>query len=266
MERNILITIEYDGSAYSGWQIQPNVPTVQGEVQNALRRVLGRDIKINGTSRTDAGVHALGQRASFHLEPGIPTERIAFALNNALPGDIRIVSAEEKEADFHARFSAKGKKYIYRMKHHVSAFESRYFYGVEEGLDMDAVHEAAKIIEGTHDFKCFEAAGADPKDSTVRTIWSLTMDRVREDGAVCGGADRSAGYDLVVMGDGFLYNMVRIITGTLVDVGRGRIGAGDIYEMLEKKDRTLAGHTAPPEGLYLAEVFYGEDDQWKTHV
>ena len=260
MDRNILITIEYDGGAYSGWQIQPNVPTVQGEIQNALRRVLGRDIKINGTSRTDAGVHALGQRASFVLEPGIPTERIAFALNNALPKDIRILKAEEKDADFHARFSARGKKYIYRMKNRASAFDARYYYEVEAGLDMDAVHEAAKIIEGTHDFKCFEAAGADPKDSTVRTIWSLTMDETHSD------AKQPDGYELVVTGDGFLYNMVRIITGTLVDVGRGRLSAEDIYEMLEKKDRTLAGHTAPPEGLYLAEVFYGEDDQWKTHV
>lgn len=260
MDRNILITIEYDGGAYSGWQIQPNVPTVQGEIQNALRRVLGRDIKINGTSRTDAGVHALGQRASFHIEPGIPTERIPYALNNALPKDIRIIAAEEKEADFHARFSAVGKKYIYRMKHRVSAFDARYFYEVEDGLDMDAVREAAKIICGTHDFKCFEAAGADPKDSTVRTIYSLSMEPASY------GGDAPDGYELVVMGDGFLYNMVRIITGTLIDTGRGRLSAGDIYEMLEKKDRTLAGHTAPPEGLYLAEVFYGEDDQWKTHA
>ena len=262
--RNILLTIEYDGSAYSGWQIQPNVPTVQGEIEKALRRAMDRDIRISGTSRTDAGVHAFGQRASMLIEDGIPLERIPLAVNNALPPDIRIVSAEQKDEDFHARFSASGKKYVYKMKHHPSAFDARYYYEVEPGLDMEKIAKAAEIIRGTHDFKCFEAAGSDIRESTVRTIWFLEMKpECFKDPTGCGADE---GYELVVKGDGFLYNMVRIITGTLIDVGRGRIPVDEIYEMLEKGDRTLAGHTAPPQGLYLAEVFYGEDDQWKTHA
>ncbi len=247
-DRNILITIGYDGADYYGWQIQPDRRTVQGEIQKALRRVLGREIKISGTSRTDAGVHALGQRAGFTLEDGLPTERIATVLNNTLPGDIRILRAEEKPAGFHARYSAVGKKYIYRMKHELSPFDARYYCRVEKGLDMDAVRESASVIKGTHDFKCFEASGGNERQSTVRTISGLSMEETEN------------GYELVVSGDGFLYNMVRIITGTLVDAGRGRTGPSRIKEMLMEKDRRLAGRTMPPQGLYLAEVYYLEED------
>lgn len=250
MERNILLKIEYDGGAYCGWQIQPNVTTVQGEVEKALRRTTGYDIHINGTSRTDAGVHALGQMASFKTECAIPVGRIAFAVNNALPPDIRIVSAKEMPDDFHARFSAVGKQYIYRMKEKVGAFESRYYYEVPAGLDLEKMQRAAAYIKGTHDFKCFQAAGSDIKDSTVRTIFDISIDKVRE------GIDGENEYTLVVSGDGFLYNMVRIITGTLVDAGRGRIEPDELPRIIESRDRTLAGHTAPPQGLYLAEVYY----------
>lgn len=265
MERNILLKIEYDGGAYCGWQIQPNVITVQGEVEKALRRTTGYDIHINGTSRTDAGVHALGQMASFKTECAIPTDRIAFAVNNALPGDIRILSAKEMPEDFHARFSAVGKKYIYRMKEKVGAFESRYYYEVPAGLDLEKMQRATAYIKGTHDFKCFQAAGSDIKDSTVRTIFDISIERR----CLCADEidaprDERAGdpestqseYTLVVSGDGFLYNMVRIITGTLVDAGRGRIEPDELPRIIESRDRTLAGHTAPPQGLYLAEVYY----------
>ncbi|MBQ9179932.1 MAG: tRNA pseudouridine(38-40) synthase TruA [Firmicutes bacterium] len=250
--RNILIKIEYDGSAYSGWQIQPAVPTVQGEIERALRQTLGRDIQINGTSRTDAGVHALGQCASFEIEEGIPTERIPYALNNALPGDIRILSAEEMPEDFHARFSSKGKTYIYKMKEQVSAFESRYCYEVPEGMDFEAMQKAAAYIKGEHDFKCFQASGSDEKLTTVRTIFDIQVLK-NEPG------DSNIEYELIVSGDGFLYNMVRIITGTLVDVGAGKIPPENLPEIIESKDRTRAGHTAPPQGLYLAKVYYGDE-------
>lgn len=250
MERNILLKIEYDGGAYCGWQIQPNVVTVQGEVEKALRRTTGYDIHINGTSRTDAGVHALGQMASFKTECAIPVSRIAFAVNNALPPDIRIVSAKEMPDDFHARFSAVGKKYIYRMKEKVGAFESRYYYEVPAGLDLEKMQRAAAYIKGTHDFKCFQAAGSDIKDSTVRTIFDISIERS------CVHSNSLNEYTLVVSGDGFLYNMVRIITGTLVDAGRGRIEPDELPRIIESRDRTLAGHTAPPQGLYLAEVYY----------
>ena len=250
MERNILLKIEYDGGAYCGWQIQPNVTTVQGEVEKALRRTTGYDIHINGTSRTDAGVHALGQMASFKTTCAIPENRIAFAVNNALPPDIRITGAKEVPDDFHARFSAVGKKYIYKMKEKVGAFESRYYYEVPAGLDLEKMQRAAAYIKGTHDFKCFQAAGSDIKDSTVRTIFDISIERSCTDS---GGVNE---YTLVVSGDGFLYNMVRIITGTLVDAGRGRIEPGELPRIIESRDRTLAGHTAPPQGLYLAEVYY----------
>lgn len=264
-ERNILLKIEYDGGAYFGWQIQPNVTTVQGEVEKALRRTTGYDIHINGTSRTDAGVHALGQMASFKTECSIPTERIAFAVNNALPGDIRILSAKEMPEVFHARFSAVGKQYIYKMKERVSAFESRYCYEVPKGLDLAKMQEAAAYIKGTHDFKCFQAAGSDIKENTVRTIFDISITEVLscngKDGDCAGISNdekKEKGFELVVSGDGFLYNMVRIITGTLVDVGRGKIAPADIPGIIESRDRTLAGHTAPPQGLYLAEVYYDE--------
>ena len=267
--RNILIKIEYDGSAYSGWQIQPAVPTIQGEIERALRQTLGRDIQINGTSRTDAGVHALGQCASFEIEEGIPTERIPYALNNALPGDIRILSAEEMPEDFHARFSSKGKTYIYKMKEHVSAFESRYCYEVPEGLDFEAMQKAAAYIKGEHDFKCFQASGSDEKLTTVRTIFDIRINMIENKKADPEGqadpANQSSeksnkGYELIVSVDGFLYNMVRIITGTLVDVGAGKILPEDLPEIIEGRDRTRAGHTAPPQGLYLAKVYYGDDE------
>ena len=192
--------------------------------------------------------------------------RIAFAVNNALPPDIRIVSAKEMPDDFHARFSAVGKQYIYRMKEKVGAFESRYYYEVPAGLDLEKMQRAAAYIKGTHDFKCFQAAGSDIKDSTVRTIFDISIERscvhtVRTifDISIersCVHSNSLNEYTLVVSGDGFLYNMVRIITGTLVDAGRGRIEPDELPRIIESRDRTLAGHTAPPQGLYLAEVYY----------
>ncbi len=280
--RNILIKIEYDGSAYSGWQIQPAVPTVQGEIERVLRQTLGRGIQINGTSRTDAGVHALGQCASFEIEEGIPTERIPYALNNALPGDIRILSAEEMPEDFHARFSSKGKTYIYKMKEQVSAFESRYCYEVPEGLDFEAMQQAAAHIKGEHDFKCFQASGSDEKMTTVRNIFDLQLlksevchgeaksnpnkDALQKNSDMGEPDDSNIEYELIVSGDGFLYNMVRIITGTLVDVGAGKIPPEDLPAIIEGRNRTRAGHTAPPQGLYLAKVYYDDDESEKESL
>lgn len=262
MERNILLTIEYDGGAYSGWQIQPNTATVQGEVEKALSRATGREIGINGTSRTDAGVHAYGQRASFKTDITIPVERIPFAVNNAMPGDIRIVRAEEVPDDFHARFSALGKQYIYKMKEHVNAFQSRYYYEVGEGLDLEKMQQAAAYIKGEHDFICFQAAGSDIKASTVRRIFDIGVFATVNNSVAGEVADKKyeRGFEVIVSGDGFLYNMVRIITGTLVDVGRGRMAPEYLADIIESKDRTKAGHTAPPQGLYLDRVYYDEEE------
>lgn len=255
MERNILLTIEYDGTEFSGWQRQPNAPTIQGDLEKALSAVCGCPIQINGTSRTDAGVHAYGQRASFLGDFGIPTDKLPGAVNNRLSaamrdrtmcGPIRIVKAEEKPLDFHARFDAKGKKYSYRIRNTQTAdlFQRNYCYHIKEPLDIAAMAAAAAFIKGTHDFACFQAAGGQEKETTVRTIYDLQIFSLNEDVII------------EVKGDGFLYNMVRIITGTLVEAGQGKILPQYVESVVKSKDRRNAGHTAPPQGLYLAEVYY----------
>ena len=255
MERNVLLTIEYDGSGFHGWQRQPEVRTVQGELERVLTRVCGVPIDINGTSRTDAGVHALGQRASFKGDFGIPTDRLMPAANNLLAGgmnsqrgvgDVRIIAAEEVPDDFHARFSSRGKMYRYIIRNcpDVDIFQRNYCYQVRQPLDIEAMIEAAAYIEGTHDFKCFQAAGGQEKETTVRTIHSLNIRRESENVII------------EVSGDGFLYNMVRIIVGTLTEVGLGKKRPEDVRNIIESRDRQKAGHTAPAEGLYLVEIYY----------
>ncbi len=255
MERNFLLTIEYDGTGFSGWQRQPDKPTVQGTLESALSFVLGREIKVNGTSRTDAGVHAYGQRASFKGDFGIPTDKLAMVVNNRLSGGlrgktgigaIRITNVEEMPEDFHARFDSKGKTYIYRIRNakEMDLFQRNYCYQVTEPLDTDAMRKAASIIEGTHDFACFQAAGGEERETTVRTVFKLDI--------------QQAGSDvyIVITGDGFLYNMVRIITGTLVEVGLGKRAAESVTDTIASADRQKAGHTAPPQGLYLKKIYY----------
>ena len=260
MERNIFMTIEYDGSGFCGWQRQPNVRTVQGHLEEVLSHVCGTPIKINGTSRTDAGVHALGQCASFRGEFGIPTERIMLAANNILAGgrqalkgigDVRITALCEMPQDFHARFSARGKQYRYLIRNlpEPDIFRRRYCYQVLQPLDIEAMRKAAAYIIGTHDFKCFQAAGGEEKETTVRTIYRLDIDRRGDDVVI------------EISGDGFLYNMVRIITGTLTEVGLGRRRPQELAGILASRGRQQAGHTAPATGLYLVEVYYDEQRQ-----
>ncbi|MBR6529316.1 MAG: tRNA pseudouridine(38-40) synthase TruA [Firmicutes bacterium] len=255
MERNLLLTIEYDGSEFSGWQRQPERRTVQGELERVLSKVCGVPVQINGTSRTDAGVHGLGQRASFKLESGIPTDKIKLAANNILAGgknlaaqvgDVRILEVKEMPSEFHARFDAKGKKYRYVIYNgdDQNIFRRKYCYQVQKPLDVTAMQKAAKHIVGTHDFACFQSAGGQERETTVRTVFGLDVFRNDQDVVI------------EISGDGFLYNMVRIITGTLVEVGLGRRNADDLVGIIESADRTKAGHKAPAEGLYLVEVYY----------
>lgn len=255
MERNYLLTIEYDGTGFSGWQRQPDKPTVQGTVEKALSTVLGREIKINGTSRTDAGVHAYGQQASFKGDFGIPTEKLAMVVNNRLAGGlrgtttvgpVRITETKEMPMDFHARFDSKGKTYIYRIRNskEMDIFQRNYCYQVAQPLDIKKMQQAASYIEGTHDFACFQAAGGEERETTVRTIYQLQILPVGNE------------IFLAITGDGFLYNMVRIITGTLVEVGMGKRTPESVIETIDSKDRQRAGHTAPPQGLYLKKVYY----------
>ena len=255
--RNILLTIEYDGTNFSGWQRQPNARTVQGEIESALRYLIGKEVLIDGTSRTDAGVHAFGQQASFQLEDGgIPTERIPKALNDILAfdkiegvGDIKILDAKEMPEDFHARYSAKGKRYIYKIYNakEKSPFRRTMFYQIADELDLDAMREAAKYIIGTHDFKSFETSGSTVHETTVRTIYDLKIENEKTDSNMIS---------ISIEGDGFLYNMVRIIVGTLVEVGLKKKAPAEVKTIIQAQDRSKAGHTAPPQGLYLDEVFY----------
>jgi len=244
--RNIKIIIEYDGTKYNGWQTQKNATGIQEILTNAIHQVC-RDVdKINGAGRTDAGVHAMGQVANFITNCEIPVKNIAKAVNVFLPKDIAVKSAEEVDKEFHSRYSAKGKKYMYIVNNDVNrsalSFYREYYFPYE--LDYKKMKKASEILEGTHDFKGFMASGSSIKD-TVRTISKIQMKK-REDGRVIFN----------FTGNGFLYNMVRILVGTLLDVGTGKIAIEDLKDIIQSKDRTKAGKTVPAQGLYLVEVYY----------
>lgn len=264
-KRNLLLTIEYDGTYFSGWQRQPGRRTVQGELENVLSTLCGTEISIDGTGRTDAGVHALGQCATFSGEFGIPVDRLLKAANDMLAesrlkgGDVRITSVRQVPEEFHARFSAKGKRYVYRIfcGEQMPVFLRNYRYHVHRPLDTEAMARALRAFEGTHDFRGFMAAGSTLKGSTVRTIFETSLKVSRVTGIPGnGGAGAPSEIEISVKGDGFLYNMVRIIAGTLVDTGVGRIPADSLPQIIASGERSRAGHTAPPQGLYMAEVFF----------
>lgn len=243
--RNIKLTIEYDGSRYYGWQKQPDYICIQDEIEKALKKITNENIEINGSGRTDKGVHAKGQVASFVTNSKIDAYKFKLAINSLLPKDIAILTSEEVHLDFHARFSAVGKKYKYLIYNDKirSPINRNYTYHVFYELDLDKIKESAKYLIGTHDFAGFMASGSVIKD-TVRTIYDINIEK------------RNKILEINVNGNGFLYNMVRIIVGTLVDIGRNNLSVDSINEILLLKDRTLAGHTAPPQGLYLDEVYY----------
>ncbi|MCX7711245.1 MAG: tRNA pseudouridine(38-40) synthase TruA [Clostridia bacterium] len=243
--RNIRLTIEYDGTKYHGWQIQSNAVTIQGVLQRAIRGLTGENVTLIGCSRTDVGVHALGHIANFPTESNIPPDRFSFALNRMLPEDIVIKSSEEVSMDFHARFCAKGKtyRYLFYNAQFPSALHRYRAYHVSHNLDVQAMADAGQFFLGTHDFSAFRASGSDTRTS-VRTITELQVQR--KDDLV----------EMKITGDGFLYNMVRIIAGTLTEVGAGKLKPEDIPGIIESKKRKLAGRTAPAHGLYLVEVFY----------
>lgn len=243
--KNIKLTIEYDGTNFSGWQIQPSARTVQEEIGKAICKIIKKPVKINGSGRTDAGVHALGQVANFKGEFSIPVERIPIALNSILPKDICIKEAKEVHEYFHARYNAKGKKYIYKIYNGCvrSPLFRNYAYFVPQELNIEEMKEASKYFIGEHDFKGFMASGSSVVD-TVRHIYDIDLS-LKEDMIT-----------IEVMGNGFLYNMVRIITGTLVDIGVGKIRKEQLANIILSCNRDKAGHTAPAQGLYLAEVYY----------
>lgn len=245
MIRNVRLVVQYDGTQYAGFQSQPDRPTVQGQLQAALSRLLGQRTRIAGASRTDAGVHALGQVVSFTTENVIPMERLVNALNALLPSDIVCAAADEVPDDFHSQFAARRKQYSYRILNRAlpSPFLGRYAWHVRQPLDVGAMLEAGQHLVGEHDFAAFCAAHGSAKTS-VREVYAL--DVCREGDVV----------EMLVAGNGFLYMMVRIIAGTLVEVGQGKLPPARMAEILVSRDRTQAGRTAPPHGLTLVRVDY----------
>lgn len=243
--RNIKLTVEYDGTNYHGWQSQTNALAIQDVLQRAVDKLTGEKCNLTGSSRTDVGVHALGHVSNFATESKIPSDKFPYALNALLPDDVVVKKAEEVSADFHSRFCAKGKKYrylVYNSKHPSALLRNRAYF-MSRPLDTEQMRRAAECFIGKHDFKAFMASGSDIK-STERNISSV---------------DLSWKDDIItfeITGDGFLYNMVRIIAGTLVEVGFGKISADDIPGIIKEGDRRKSGRTAPAHGLYLVEVYY----------
>ena len=289
--RNILLTIKYDGSGYHGWARQPGLKTVCGRMEEVLGAYFKMPIELSGASRTDAGVHAYGQRATLITELGVPVEKIPRVFNTALAddrleglSDIEVTAAAEMPEGFHARFDSKGKRYIYRIRNSSAPdiFLKRYRWQITTPLDIDSMRAACPFVVGEHDFACFQSAGS-PAGSTVtlhaqlrgnqclislqnpveegvqlpdgrwvvafrdREIYSLDIKRREDD------PDE---IELTIEGSAFLYNMVRIITGTLVETGLGKRAPEDMERVIASKDRANAGIVAPAGGLWLDEVFY----------
>lgn len=243
--RNIKLTIEYDGKCYNGWQKQPNKLNIQGEIERAIYNITKEEVDLIGSGRTDAGVHALGQVANFKTNSQISIEKLLLAINSQLKNSIVIKEAEEVNERFHSRYNAKRKTYRYIINNSKcgTAIYRNLEYSYPFKLDAEKMKQASKYFEGEHDFKAFKSSGTSSKNS-VRTIYKAIV--------------KQEGEKIIIelTGNGFLYNMVRIISGTLLDVGLGKIQPEEIPEMIESKDRQRAGKTLPAHGLYLVEVKY----------
>ena len=245
--KRILLTVEYDGTNYAGWQRQINGLAVQQVLEEALQKATKERIVVNGASRTDAGVHALGQAVHFDTESRIPPEKYPFVLNTMLPRDVRVHTGREVPEGFHARFMTCGKRYTYRIvnSRHASAIRRNTHVHVPLPLELAPMQEAAKQLLGTHDYAAFQAASGTAK-TTIRTITKADLVQFGDE------------IILTVEGDAFLYNMVRIIAGTLIEIGLGRRTVNAFSEAYETLDRLSLGVTAPPQGLELTKVYYPE--------
>jgi tRNA pseudouridine38-40 synthase len=266
------IALAYDGTDYVGWQRQANGVSIQEVIEDALRELDGRAVAVAGAGRTDSGVHALGQVAAFTIERALAPDAVLRALNAHLPDDIRVMSADEVPMSFHPRFDARTKTYRYRIWNGeiISPFERRYAWHAAGALDVDAMRAAARLVEGTHDFAAFQAAGSevasttravaasgiftteDTEDAEGQTFWPARFE-LRVPRALRGG-------ELIVYevtGNGFLRHMVRAIVGTLAEIGRGRRPVGWMADVLASRDRAAAGPTSPAAGLFLVRVDYG---------
>ncbi len=243
--RNIKLTIEYDGKDFNGWQKQPNKLNIQGTIEQAIKAITGEDVELNASGRTDAGVHALNQVANFKTNSQIPIEKFAIAINSRLKKSIVIKKAEEVGERFHSRLNCKRKTYRYIINN--SEMGSAIYRNLEthipQKLDTEKMEKALKYFEGEHDFKAFKASGTSSK-SSVRKIYATKL--YKENDRIY----------IELTGNGFLYNMVRIIVGTLVDVGLGKIEPEEIIDIIKDGKRERAGKTLPPNGLYLISVMY----------
>lgn len=247
--RRILLTLSYDGTDYAGWQYQDNALSVQEKIEKVLSTIEKKPMRIVGASRTDAGVHARGQRAHFDTLSRIPTDKYPFALNALLPSDIRVNQALLVDDSLHARFSARRKEYRYLIdnRRHANALMQRFAAHVPLKLDAEKMLKSALYLLGTHDFAAFEASGGTAK-TTVRTIEMVSVKR--NDDMV----------ELRITGNAFLYNMVRIIAGTLIQIGQDKLPEDSFLQAIEQKDRLLLGPTAPAKGLTLYSIDYQEGD------
>lgn len=243
--RNIKLTIEYDGKDFKGWQKQPNHLNIQGEIEKAIQTVTGKEVELIGSGRTDAGVHAFAQIANFKIDTDFPLEKMAIAFNSQLKKSIRIKKVEEVEEDFHSRYHCHKKTYGYIIDNSEqgTAVYRNMTYHVPQLLDIEAMQKAANYLIGEHDFSSFKSSGTSSK-SSVRTLYNAQVLKEQERVVI------------QLTGNGFLYNMVRIISGTLVEIGKGEKKPEEMKLILEAKDRSLAGKTLPPQGLFLMNVEY----------
>ncbi|MBI2921120.1 MAG: tRNA pseudouridine(38-40) synthase TruA [Planctomycetes bacterium] len=243
--RNVRLLIEYEGTAYAGWQLQHDRSTVQGAVMRAIELALGEKTTVYGASRTDAGVHARGQVANFRTASGLAAWKIGHALNAHLPEDVAVLEAGDAPAEFHSQFMAKGKhyRYVVRNDKYRSALDRAFCHLVRGDLDLDAMQQGARRLVGTHDFRAM-ATQNETKKNTTRTMRRVEW------------VKHEAYLHLEVEGDGFLYNMVRTFVGTLLKIGKGGLGPEDIPRILASKDRRKAGPVAPAKGLFLMKVEY----------
>ncbi len=243
--RRIRLRVAYDGTNYSGWQIQPVAITIEKVLDDAIRQLTGENIHVIGASRTDAGVHAMGNVAVFDTESSIPADRFTYALNRYLPADVIVQESDEVVADFHPRHCDTRKTYCYRILNTEFGIPQKrnYTWNVPGNIDTDRMKKAAGYLIGEHDFKSFCCVRTQA-ESTIRTVYSLDVDKKDDE------------IHITISGNGFLYNMVRIIAGTLIQVGKGRFEPEYVKQMLEACDRTQAGQTAPPQGLTLMKIEY----------
>lgn len=251
--RNLLLKIQYDGSNYHGYQIQPQAVTVQKVLEDTLSYITNEEIHVNGCSRTDARVHAVEYACSFFTSFPIPAERLPIVLNNKLPGDIRALNCFEVPQEFHARFDTVSKtyRYVINTDNNPQVFTRNYEWQIKKKLNTEAMREACKYLIGENDFTSFMTSGNEVK-TAVRNVYNLDI------------KENNKNVEIYIRANGYLYNMVRIITGTLVDVGLNKYPPEKLGLILEAKDRSAAGPTAPPQGLALYYVEYGRSFSGKT--